>query len=83
LRIQRSKTLLLEFGGGGGDRTKSAIETVQVIHSIKHGKRQKPSIRLSEVHRRNTVYQRNVRITMVFSPYEFTPVSLSLRNEAL
>ena len=37
-------------GRGGGDRTKSAVETSQVIDSIKREKRHKPAICPTEVH---------------------------------
>jgi hypothetical protein len=41
-------------GRGGGDRTKSDVETAQVIDFIKREKRQKHRIRPSEVHGRYT-----------------------------
>jgi hypothetical protein len=39
------------MGRAGGDRTKSTIETGQIIESTKRGKREKPSICLTEIHR--------------------------------
>jgi hypothetical protein len=42
------------FGRGGGDRTKSDVETLQVVDSNKRGKREKSLRRLSGVHARYT-----------------------------